>query len=436
MSGKRILTVICPQLKDRFLIEICCENLGWQLKHFETVTEALPFLSEHPIERLFLDFASLTDFHYDIPRIESCTKANAKVVLCFKNSNGLMIPANPNIKIVSDNFSLAVFLKEMIGEKRILQQVDSEILDLEKLIVGNSAVIKETRRFCEKCQENLTPVLICGSNGSGKKFLAKIINQLDASKKEFVELSLLDLKNLFSWEHVNYLQALEAIKDKTLSKNNICLYLKDFQVLDSNNQIKFLEKFEKNLSKEFQSRQIRLIFSCTNISPNSQLYDFFYKNMKSGVLVVPDLASRKRDILPMFEYFLKQFSEGNSVLQVHADVQSLLENYGWPNNVRELKLVAAQAAINCAGGIVRTVDLPEYLQVKSFFISHSNVLEESPRPLEAFEAYYIVEILKSVNGNISKAARQLGVTRNTIKSKLKKVDGVFSENVSPIKMLV
>lgn len=436
MSEKRILTVICPQLKDRQLIEICCDNLGWQLKHYETVSEALPFLSEHPIERLFLDFSALTDFHYDIPRIESCTKANAKVVLCFKNSNGLMIPANPNIKIISENFNIAVFLKEMVGENCVLNNLESDQHDLESLIVGNSAAVKETRRFCEKCKDSLVPVLICGSNGSGKRFLAKTINQLDHSKKEFVEFSILDLKNLFAWEHVTYLQVLEVIKDKTNLKRNICLYIKDFQILDSNNQIRFLERLEKNLLKEFQSRQIRLFFSCNNITPNVQLYDFFYKNLKSGVLVIPDLNSRKRDILPVFEYFLKQYSEGNSNPQVHADVQALLENYCWPSNVKELKLAAAHAAINSSGGIVRTIDLPEYLQVKSFFITHSNVLEEAPRPLEAFEAYYIVEVLKSVNGNISKAARQLGVTRNTIKSKLKKADGALTENHSPLKMLV
>ena len=436
MSEKRTVTVICPQLKDKSLIEICCENLGWQLKHYEMVPEALAHLSDHSVERVFIDNSALTDYHYDIPRIESCVNSRAKITLCSKNTQGIMSIPSSKFNIVSEHFCIALFLKEMVGEKQKSSGLSNSTPDSLESIIGSSAAVKEARRFCDKFKDNLFPILLCGSVGSGKKFIAKTLNNLSESKNSFVEINLLELKNLYEWENINYLQVMEIIKDKTALKKNLCLYLNGFQLLDRGNQVKLLEVFEKLMIKDFQSRQIRMIFSSSNTQPDPQVYDYFYKYLKGGVLVIPDLNTRKRDVVMLFEYFLKQYSEGEEVPQVASDVYALLENYRWPGNVKELRLTAAHLSISHSGGIIKTKDLPEYLQVKSFFITHSNVLEDTPRPLEAFEAYYIVEILKSVNGNISKAARQLGVTRNTIKSKLKKADGILNEEIAPLKLTV
>ena len=436
MSEKHTVSIICPQLKDKHLIEVCCDNLGWQLKHYESVSEALPHLSDSSIEKVFVDFTALTDYHYDIPRIDSCTSARAKTFLCIKNAQGLFSSTNPKIKTLPESFGISLFLKEMVGEKNGSTNGNSYNPEILETLIGNSAAVKEARRFCEKANETISPLLICGSFGAGKRFIAKIINQLDETRKIFVEINLLDLKNLYEWEHVNYLQVIEIIKDKTSLKKNICLYVKDIQVLDRMNQLKLLETLEKTLLKDLQLRQIRILFGSSNIQPEPQVYDFFYKHLKGGVVVIPDLNTRKRDIVMLFEYFLKQYSEEGETPQVSNEVNALLENYRWPNNVKELRLAAAHVCINNSNGVIKTSDLPEYLQVKSFFISHSNVLEDAPRPLEAFEAYYIVEILKSVNGNISKAARQLGVTRNTIKSKLKKADGMLTDDFGPLKMSV
>jgi DNA-binding NtrC family response regulator len=436
MSEKRTVTIICPQLKDKQLIEICCENLGWHLKHYEFVPEALPYLSDHSVERVFIDNRALTDYHYDIPRIESCANSRAKITLCSKNNQGIISIPSAKLNIVPEPFNVALFLKEMVGDKQKAVGLSNGCPDSLESIIGSSAAVKETRRFCDKFKDNLFPVLVCGSVGSGKNFIAKTLNNLSESKKVFVEISLLELKNLYEWENINYLQVMEVIKDKTALKKNLCVYLNGFQLLDRGNQIKLLEVFEKILAKDFLARQIRVVFSSSNIQPDAQVYDYFYKYLKGGVLVIPDLNTRKRDVIMLFEYFLKHYSESEEVPQVASDVYALLENYRWPGNVRELRLTAAHLSINHSGGVIKTKDLPEYLQVKSFFITHSNVLEDTPRPLEAFEAYYIVEILKSVNGNISKAARQLGVTRNTIKSKLKKADGILNDDFAPLKMTV
>lgn len=436
MSEKHTVIVICPQLRDKQLIEICCENLGWKLKNYDSVIDALPHLSDATIEKVFVDFNALTDYHYDIPRIENSVHARVKIILCCKNTQGLFSSPNSKLIISHEPFSLALFLKEMVGEKQKTLSLNSNCPDSLESIIGSSAAVKETRRFCDKFKDNLYPLMICGSVGSGKKFIAKTLNNLCEDNKSFLEINLFDLKNLYDLETLTYLQVLEFIKSKTELKKNLCLFIKDFQILDKSNQIKLLEVMERVLIKDFQSRQIKIIFSSSNIQPDAHVYDYFYKFLKGGVLVIPDLNTRKRDIIMLFEYFLKYYSEENETPQVSSEVYALLENYPWPGNVKELRLMAAHLGINQISGVIKTSDLPEYLQVKSFFISHSNILEEAPKPLEAFEAYYIIEILKSVNGNISKAARQLGVTRNTIKSKLKKADGMHAEDMIPLKMSI
>jgi arginine utilization regulatory protein len=234
-------------------------------------------------------------------------------------------------------------------------------------------------------------------------------------------------------ENISYLRVLKVIVENTTCKKNMTLYLSNFQALNCTNQLKLLEYFYKELNKDFQNRNIRVIFSILNISPDSQVYNYFYKNLRSGVLVIPDLNLRKSDISVIFEHFLIYYSEDGKMPQISDSFYMILEKNSWVGNVRSLRAAAAYLSINNTSGIIPDIELEEYLEDTPINMTKTKETKTSPRQLGAFEADYIYEILKSVNGNISKAARQLGITRNTIKSKLKKAEGILTDNLVLLK---
>lgn len=431
MSEKRTVIIICPHFKEKQLFEICCENLGWQFNIYETVTEALPYLADPSVQRIFLDFKALTNYQYDIPRLENTINAQTKIVLCIRNIQENFTTENSKIKVVSEPFAVGLFLKEMFGDKLAPVRPENNPPDILNLIIGDSPATKETRRFCYKFKDNSIPLLICGSLGTGKRFIAKTISQIGENSGTFLEMNLLELNEL---EKINYLKIVNLIREKANSQGNMTLYIKNFQVIDKETQLKVLICLEKSTIKDFQLRHIRIMFSITNIRPDGKVYNHFYKQWKGGVLIIPDLNARKSDITLLFEYFLTHYYEGFQMPQISNDVYVILGNNRWLGNVRALRLTAAHLSINNSDGIIHEKDLEEYLEDKE--ITTPIASAEAPRPLGAFEADYIFEILKSVNGNISKAARQLGITRNTIKSKLKKADNNLSGELMQLKMSV
>jgi DNA-binding NtrC family response regulator len=185
--------IIGAQFKEQQLFEIYCENIGWQFKRFETVSDALPYVSTHSVDQIFIDSRALTNFQYDLPRLESCVNSHTKVVLCINNRQELLTFQSTKIKIVSEPFAVNLFLKEMFGEKRLNLCIKSQENEMLNLIIGDSPSTKETRRFCFKYKSNTAPLLICGSSGSGKKFIAKTISQLSEDKNILEEVNILQL---------------------------------------------------------------------------------------------------------------------------------------------------------------------------------------------------------------------------------------------------
>lgn len=433
MSEKRTVVIICPQFKEKKLFETCCENLGWEFRIYETVSEALPYLSDVSISRIFLDFKAVTNYQYDIPRLEHSINSQTKIVLCIRNIEEDFTSENSKIKVVSEPFAVGLFLKEMFGDRQIPTKAENNSPELLNLIIGDSPATKEARRFCFKFKDNTIPLLICGSVGTGKRFIAKTISQLGENSSNFLEINLLELSET---DKANYFSILNLIKEKTSAQNKMTIYLKNFQAIDKENQLKILIGLDRSVLKDFQVRRIRIIFSINNIKPDEKVYDYFYRQWNGAVLLIPDLNVRKSDITLLFEHFLAHYNEGSKMPQISNDAYVVLGNNRWLGNVRALRLAAAHLTINNSDGIIKEKDLSDYLEEKVASTSIPIPSDEKPRQLGAFEADYIFEILKSVNGNISKAARQLGITRNTIKSKLKKSDCNLSEELMQLKMSV
>lgn len=140
--------------------------------------------------------------------------------------------------------------------------------------------------------------------------------------------------------------------------------------------------------------------------------DLYYR-LKVVTINLPALKERREDILPLAEHFLKKYAEENSkdIINLSPEVIEFMLNYSWPGNVRELENMIEHGVILCTSNAVRMTELPQD-------IIHPLPSEE--KTIEAITKNHILHVLEETKGNISEAAKILGVQRMTLYNKLKK----------------
>jgi DNA-binding NtrC family response regulator len=146
---------------------------------------------------------------------------------------------------------------------------------------------------------------------------------------------------------------------------------------------------------------------------------FFREDLFFRVHVItidlPPLRERGEDLLLLIHHFTARFAEelGKPVPQFSDQALQVLRNYHWPGNVRELENVIQRLIVMTDGGLIEVPDLPSLMRFSA--------LQEVGfhRTLAEVEEEYIRNVLASVNGNKTRAAKVLGIDRKTLREKLK-----------------
>ncbi|HEX6984572.1 MAG TPA: helix-turn-helix domain-containing protein, partial [Planctomycetaceae bacterium] len=173
--------------------------------------------------------------------------------------------------------------------------------------------------------------------------------------------------------------------------------------------------------------------------------DLFYR-LNVFTVHIPPLRERREDIRLLIEYFLGRFKKelGHSELEGMApEAVDLLQEYDWPGNVRELQSVVRKAILNSSGPVIVVKDLPAEIRGgprgaghPAAHDGHDGSAESDLRPfverriaegteelyaetLEKMERYLITRVLEETEGNQSQAARMLGITRGSLRNKIR-----------------
>jgi len=146
--------------------------------------------------------------------------------------------------------------------------------------------------------------------------------------------------------------------------------------------------------------------------------DLYYR-LNVVRIELPSLKDRKEDILPLAEHFLKKYSEENSksIKKFSPEVVKFMLNYSWPGNVRELENMIERGVILSKKNSITLDELPQD-------IIHPTPVEG--KTIESVERNHIIRVLEETKGNISKAAKILGIRRMTLYNKLKKYNYVVN----------
>lgn len=304
---------------------------------------------------------------------------------------------------------------------------------VQEIFWGESNAITQTKAIANKVAPSEANVLITGENGTGKEILARYIHNLSGRNKE--KMVTVDMgsisETLFESElfgHVKgaFTDARTDRKGKFEEAQNSTLFLDEIANLSMPMQAKLLSAL--------QSRTIMRVGSNTPIpidiriicATNANMYeairrgefreDLYYR-INTIQIEMPPLRERADDIAPMAEFFLKKYSQRYNRSDLSFDTEAIrtLENYSWPGNVRELQHCIEKAVILSSGALIEPEDLMLEPQ-KEIPVREENLSGS----LEDMERRMIESAMRRHEGNMSQVANELGISRPTLYSKLKK----------------
>jgi DNA-binding NtrC family response regulator len=315
-------------------------------------------------------------------------------------------------------------------------------------LFGNSAVMQEVKKLIKIVSETpRTSVLVQGESGTGKELVANSIHKWSArADKPFVPVNcsaipenLLE-SEMFGHEKGAFTDAKGLKKGLFELANMGTIFLDEIASMRMSLQPKLLRVLETQTFRRIGGTvdiqiDVRVV-AATNrdlqvmVQEGTFREDLYYR-LKVMVISLPPLRERVEDILPLSMLFIEKNNKefNKNILGLTEEAQALLLHYRWPGNVRELKNVMERAVILCQGDYIRPEYLPLELRGEKgaslvFFPSFAgNGAGANSAPanlsLEEMEKRHIQTVLLQHNGNKSKTARALNISRSTLREKMK-----------------
>ena len=327
-------------------------------------------------------------------------------------------------------------LRKTKKEVNQLKQKESSLKQLinqnKNYIVGNSKALNKVLNLVGKVAKTDVNVLVTGENGTGKELIARELHKLSARSDEvFIAVDMGSIsENLFESELFGHMKgaftdAKEDRAGKFEAANGGTLFLDEIGNLSLQTQAKLLSAIQNKIvvrvgSNKPVSVDIRLICA-TNCNLDDMVADGLFREdllyrINTISVEVPPLREREGDILVLADFYLNKFTAkyGKQGLRMNQAAQEKLMAYSWPGNIRELLHTIERSVILSEGNVLKPTDF--LLNVKSVA-----TMESGPNTLEEMEMLMITNAVSQNEGNFSAAAEQLGISRQTLYNKLRKM---------------
>jgi two-component system response regulator AtoC len=306
--------------------------------------------------------------------------------------------------------------------------------------VVEDAGMRELYALAEKVAGSPLTVLILGETGVGKEILAETIHRRSPrAAAPFLRLNCAALSEslleseLFGHEAGAFTGAIRAKSGLLQSAENGTVFLDEVGELPLGFQVKLLRVLEDRKVTRvggLKPFKIDLRFvAATNRDLEAEVkrgtfrQDLFFR-LNGITLVVPPLRDRPGEIRGLAEMFILRASDqlGRSAPRLSPGALARLERHTWPGNIRELRNVIERAVVLCPGGELTEEHLPAAGDAPARVPTPLPPTGESAAPLrgeiEALERQRILDMLARCGGNQTEAARQLGISRRTMVSRL------------------
>jgi DNA-binding NtrC family response regulator len=297
--------------------------------------------------------------------------------------------------------------------------------------VANSEAMREVLDIIQRISPSEANVMLLGENGTGKSMVARLIHDHSMRREgPFISVNMGGLAaGIFESEIFGHVKG--AFTDAKADRagrfelaNGGTLFMDEIGNLSMPQQNRLLHVLETGeFERVGSSRTIRAdarIVSATNapiqenVADRAFREDLFYR-LNTVVMEMPPLRSRREDLLPLAHHFLERMNSKyrKSIAGFHSEARKTLEHYDWPGNIREMAHAIERAVLMCQGDEITNQHLMIESQQRL-----SNALDYESMSLEEVEKTLMDKALKRNGGNVTQAAKQLGLSRATFYRRL------------------
>ncbi|MBM3312144.1 MAG: sigma-54-dependent Fis family transcriptional regulator [Candidatus Aminicenantes bacterium] len=331
----------------------------------------------------------------------------------------------------------AASLKKTIAAYK---EIERTKLGPERMI-GETPAMRETLEMARKVAESETAiVLLQGESGTGKDLLAQTIHLWSRRREapflaincSAIPASLLE-SELFGYEKGAFTDAKTQKRGLVELADGGTLFLDEISTLDLGLQAKLLRFLETRTFKRVGGlRDIEVdirVVAATNqdlerLSRDGRFRtDLFYR-LHVCPLTLPSLAARRGDIPRLARHFIAHFNRKfNKAIQgLTPEAERVMVEYSWPGNVRELRNAVERAMIFEEGNVISVRHLPirEPAGGGGGVRAGEQPVPGAPMTLPAAEREIVRAALERAGGNVSRAARELGIGRDALRYKIRK----------------
>jgi DNA-binding NtrC family response regulator len=334
-------------------------------------------------------------------------------------------------------------------ERVVLRQAMTRSVKREGFI-GRSDVMENIFRLVERVAPARSTVLITGESGTGKELVAKAIHEASPrSNQPFVVVNCSNIPSelleseLFGHTKGAFTGAIAAKKGLFEVADGGSIFLDEIGDLRPETQVRLLRVLqEREFTPLGDTKPIKVdvrIIAATNVDlkeavKNGTFREDLYYRLSVVPIELPPLRERRDDILPLAQYFIRKYNleNGRNISEnLSPEVLSLLENYYYPGNVRELENIIERAVViapadeitvECLRPEVRQPELAlEMIKSTEGFSANVDISKgvNFYDEVKKFEIDLIHRALEQTGGHQSRAARLLGLNATTLNSKIK-----------------
>jgi len=308
--------------------------------------------------------------------------------------------------------------------------------------IGRTPAMRELYSLIEKVAPSPTTVLVSGESGTGKELVARALhNNSDRASGPFIQINCgaipenLFEAELFGYEKGAFTGAVASKPGRFELAHEGTLFLDEVGELPRDMQVKLLRALQERRIERvggIRSTDVDVrVIAATNIDlleavQQGRFREDVYYRLNVIPIHLPPLRERTEDIPLLVEHFLDKFNQrlAKTVRWVSPEALAALLEYTWPGNIRELENLMERSVLLVEGDTIGLLDMPGLQGTGSTLASPEDLdgmgLKEYVRVhTTKLERARIRRVLKAEDGNVTRAARRLGISRKSLQTKMK-----------------
>ncbi len=438
--GKPLVLIIDDDKSVRMTLSLILSHAGYEIKSVPSPDDALSFVRSETADLILMDmnFGISTDGKDGIALLRRVKVLRPEIPVILITAWGSIPLAVEGVK-----YGAFDFITKPWNNLRLLQQVktaieiasdksDNDTSDFDRsAIIGESKALSGILETAKRIAPTDASILITGENGTGKELVAQAIH-INSKRRNapFVKVNLGGIaQSLFESEMFGHAKgaftgAVVERKGRFELADKGTIFLDEIGDLDLNCQVKLLRVLQEHTFErlgESRSRHVDIrIVSATNANLTEMLSlrtfreDLYYR-INTIVLNLPPLRERREDIPLLIRHFSKSCNTTFS-----HDAINYLSKLPFPGNIRQLKNIVERSMLICTNGFVELADVENACEGMPGIEQEATIANLSGLSLEEIERSAVLNAIEKHSGNLSNAALELGITRQSLYRRMEK----------------